>query len=145
MELMNLRRGLMMGMAQGGGFMDGIFEMFTHVRVEQTTTEVIVPVPNISIGCYVVVALPLVTAQDGIDRGTYIFKAGEFVVHGETSKTITNGQSYIFNRLGKSDYWGIGVEYVDATAKDSVRITCGKGEVSFPDNHDLYIIRVKGD
>ena len=132
-----------MSMASGS-FIDGIFEVYTHFFVEQTTNEVIMPINDIQTGCYVVVAIPLITQQDGINENTYIFKAGEFVVsHGD--KRIATGTSAIFGRDGKTDYWSINVTYVDNTTKDQLKLRCGNGQVSFAGNHDLYLIRVKGD
>lgn len=133
-----------MGMIKGDGFMDGIFEVFAHAHITQTTNKVIVPINNMPTGCYIVIMLPLVTAQDGIDEQTYIFKAGEFVVY-KTDKSIFNGVSYLFNFAGTSDYWSINVAYVDTATKDAITIQCGNGQVSFPGNHDLYIIKVKGE
>lgn len=128
-----------------GGLVDGVFEEVLHAHVDQTTTEFIIPL-NITLptGCYVVVALPLITAQDGIDEGTYIFKAGGFAVS-HYDHRITPGTSAIFNKTGAPDYWGIGAAYVDSTTKEELKITCGGGQVSFAGNHDLYLFRVKGD
>ena len=129
----------------GGGFMDGIFEVYTHVHVDQTINEVHVPVTNIPTGCYIVVVVPLVTRQDGIDEQRYTFKAGEFVVYSDDQRHIAAGQSALFNKSGLSDYWGINVAYTDSTTKNELTIKCGGGAVYFPGDHDLYILRVKGD
>lgn len=129
-----------MGMA-GSSFMDGVFEEWNHVHVNQTTNEVLVPF-NPAPGFYVAVLYPLTTGRDGISENTYVFKAGGFAVYGESSLTIVTGTGAIYNAAGKSDYWGINVSYTDES-KSQVRCQCGGGRVYFPSNHDLYILKVK--
>lgn len=144
MDVMELRRGLLMQMASGG-FMDGIFEEIMRFHVEQTTTNVIVPINELlPTGYYTLVALPLITAQDGIDANTYVFMAGGFVVS-HFDHRMTAGPSAIFNELGSPDFWGLNVSYVDTSTKDELSIKCGNGQVSFVGNHDLCFIRVKSD
>ena len=134
-----------MGQMAKGGLVDGVFEEVLHFHVDQTTTEVIIPLDiTLPTGCYVVVALPLITAQDGIDEGTYIFKAGGFAVS-HNDHRITSGTSAIFNKTGGSDFWGINATYVDSSTKEELTLKCGNGQVSFAGNHDLYLFRVKGD
>lgn len=125
--------------------MDEIFKEITRVHVDQTTTDVTVHLDSIfPTGFYAVVALPLITAQDGIDEGTYIFKAGSFVIS-HSDHRITSGQSAIFNRSGQPDFWGINATYVDTATKDEILLRCGGGQVLFMGGHDLCFIRVKGD
>ena len=127
----------------GGGIVDGLFEVKHKITLNANTNELILP--YFGTGLYVVITSPLLTSQMAIANGSdYQFQSGSFVIYGNSFDRLSfaNGQSYLYQKNGSNDYWGVNSVFTDGT-KTSISFKIGNGSVTFDGGLDYYILMPK--